>query len=175
MLMGGDLSYEDRPGGGSVVWLNIPLAEHANTAAAPVKQAVPDKPMQPGLRLLVVDDIDMNRDIASAFLSAGGHHVTLAETGEAAVAAVAAEPFDVVLMDVCMPGMDGLEATRRIRALPGERRNVPIVALTAQVFAEQIEQCKSAGMNSHLAKPFAYEALLACVAQAAAGKEGLLF
>ncbi len=175
MLMGGDLSYEDRPGGGSVVWLNIPLAEHANTAAAPVTQAVPDKPMQPGLRLLVVDDIDMNRDIASAFLSAGGHHVTLAETGEAAVAAVAAEPFDVVLMDVCMPGMDGLEATRRIRALPGERRNVPIVALTAQVFAEQIEQCKSAGMNSHLAKPFAYEALLACVAQAAAGKEGLLF
>ncbi len=175
MLMGGDLSYEDRPGGGSVVWLNIPLAEHANTAVAASPQPVPDTPTQPGLRLLVVDDIDMNRDIASAFLCAGGHQVTLAETGEAAVAAVAAEQFDVVLMDVCMPGMDGLEATRRIRALPADRCHVPIVALTAQVFAEQIEQCRSAGMNSHLAKPFAYEALLASVAQAAAAREGLLF
>jgi light-regulated signal transduction histidine kinase (bacteriophytochrome)/ActR/RegA family two-component response regulator len=180
MLMGGDFSYEDRPGGGSVVWLDLPLApslasplaaaltENAGTAAKPSMPAIPAEPVRPRLRLLVVDDIDMNRDIASAFLCAGGHDVTLAETGEAAVAAATAEHFDVVLMDVCMPGMDGLEATRLIRALPGQRGRVPIVALTAQVFAEQIEQCKSAGMNSHLAKPFAYEALLESVAQAAA-------
>jgi light-regulated signal transduction histidine kinase (bacteriophytochrome)/CheY-like chemotaxis protein len=164
MLMGGDLGYEDKPGGGSVFWLHLPLAASADggqSAAAP-------EPKPPAkLRLLVVDDIDMNRDIASAFLTAGGHEVTCAESGEEAVAAVEAADFDVVLMDVCMPGMDGLEATRRIRALRPPRAGVPIVALTAQVFAEQIAECRTAGMNSHLAKPFAYDTLLEAVAQAA--------
>jgi CheY-like chemotaxis protein len=70
-------------------------------------------------------------------------------------------------MDVCMPGMDGLEATRRIRALGSGRAQVPIVALTAQVFEEQINECRSAGMNSHLAKPFAYDTLLEAVSRAA--------
>jgi len=164
MLMGGDLGYEDKPGGGSVFWLHLPLA--ASAESAPAEAAL--EPAAPAsLRLLVVDDIDMNRDIASAFLSAGGHQVTCAETGEEAVAAVESADFDVVLMDVCMPGMDGLEATRRIRALGNSRARVPIVALTAQVFAEQIEECRAAGMDSHLAKPFAYDTLLEAVAQAA--------
>jgi light-regulated signal transduction histidine kinase (bacteriophytochrome)/CheY-like chemotaxis protein len=164
MLMGGDLGYEDKPGGGSVFWLHLPLAAAADSGQA----AAAREPKPPArLRLLVVDDIDMNRDIASAFLTAGGHEVTCAESGEEAVAAVEAADFDVVLMDVCMPGMDGLEATRRIRALRPPRAGVPIVALTAQVFAEQIDECRAAGMNSHLAKPFAYDTLLDAVAQAA--------
>jgi light-regulated signal transduction histidine kinase (bacteriophytochrome)/ActR/RegA family two-component response regulator len=164
MLMGGDLGYEDKAGGGSVFWLHLPLAASADGGEADVAS----EPAPPAkLRLLVVDDIDMNRDIASAFLTAGGHDVTCAESGEEAVAAVEAADFDVVLMDVCMPGMDGLEATRRIRALRPPRAGVPIVALTAQVFAEQIEECRNAGMNSHLAKPFAYDTLLDAVAQAA--------
>jgi light-regulated signal transduction histidine kinase (bacteriophytochrome)/ActR/RegA family two-component response regulator len=165
MLMGGDLGYEDRSGGGSVFWLHLPIA-----AAGDDDRAVPapPEPVLPSrLRLLVVDDIDMNRDIASAFLSAGGHEVTCAETGEEAVALAAETDFDVVLMDVCMPGMDGLEATRRIRALGSGRAQVPIVALTAQVFEEQINECRSAGMNSHLAKPFAYDTLLDAVSRAA--------
>jgi HPt (histidine-containing phosphotransfer) domain-containing protein len=74
--------------------------------------------------------------------------------------------FDVVLMDVRMPGMDGLEATRRIRAIPGLRGHVPIVALTAQAFTEQIAACRTAGMDSHLSKPFDPETLLAAVTQA---------
>jgi CheY-like chemotaxis protein len=165
MLMGGDLGYSDRPDGGSVFWLRLPLA---GSGVAVLPAPPPAAVAAPRLRLLVVDDIDMNRDIASAFLHAGGHEAICVETGAAAVAAVAAGAFDVVLMDVCMPGMDGLEATRRIRALPGPGREVPIVALTAQVFTEQIDQCREAGMDSHLAKPFSYDSLLEAVGQAAA-------
>jgi CheY-like chemotaxis protein len=69
-------------------------------------------------------------------------------------------------MDVRMPGMDGLEATRRIRALDGARGQVPIVALTAQAFTDQVAECREAGMGSHLAKPFDPNALLAVVVQA---------
>ena len=80
----------------------------------------------------------MNRDIAGSFLSAAGHEVTCAEGGAEAVAAAASTDFDVVLMDVRMPEMDGFEATRRIRALGSARGRVPIVALTAQAFTEQV-------------------------------------
>jgi two-component system sensor histidine kinase TorS len=83
------------------------------------------------LRVLVVDDVAMNRDIAGAFLCANGHEVTYAEGGLEAVAVVTTTDFDVVLMDVRMPGVDGIEAARLIRLLKGPRGHVPIVALTA--------------------------------------------
>jgi signal transduction histidine kinase/ActR/RegA family two-component response regulator len=164
MLMGGDLGYSDRAEGGSVFWLRLPLA---GTAPAILPPEPPATAASTRLRLLVVDDIDMNRDIASAFLATGGHDAICVDNGEAAVAAVASGDFDAVLMDVCMPGMDGLEATRRIRALPGPCRHIPVIALTAQVFTEQIDQCREAGMDSHLAKPFSYDSLLEAVSQAA--------
>jgi len=110
-----------------------------------------------------VDDVAMNREIAAACLGAAGHRATLASNGEEALAAAAADDFDVILMDVRMPGMDGLEATQRIRALDGPRGRVPIVALTAQVFTAQIEACRVAGMDSHVAKPFDKDTLLAAV------------
>jgi len=93
------------------------------------------------------------------------------ESGAEAIAAVAAKDFDVVLMDVRMPEMDGLEATRRIRALDGPRARVPILALTAQAFTDQIAQCRAAGMDGHLVKPFDADALLAAVVRAAAPRE----
>jgi CheY-like chemotaxis protein/HPt (histidine-containing phosphotransfer) domain-containing protein len=108
----------------------------------------------------------MNRDIAGSFLRAAGHQAICVEGGAEAVAAAASTDFDVVLMDVRMPEMDGLEATRRIRALEGARGRVPIVALTAQAFTDQIAECRKAGMDSHLAKPFDPETLLAAVVQA---------
>jgi len=120
------------------------------------------------LYILVVDDIAMNRDIAGSFLRAAGHVVVDAGGGLEALAAVAAEDFDVVLMDVRMPEIDGLEATRRIRALEGPRRDVPIVALTAQAFSEQVRQCHEAGMDGHVSKPFTPETLLAAVLVATA-------
>ena len=169
-LMEGRLGYEDNPGGGSVFWLELPI----NTPAIVVASAA-DKPdahsvlsLSRTLRVLVVDDVLINRDIAGSFLSAAGHEVTYAEGGAEAVAAVASRDFDVVLMDVRMPEMDGLEATRRIRALGCAGGRVPIVALTAQAFTEQVAACREAGMDSHLAKPFEMDELLMAVKCAAA-------
>jgi CheY-like chemotaxis protein/HPt (histidine-containing phosphotransfer) domain-containing protein len=117
--------------------------------------------------VLVVDDVAMNRDIARSFLEAGGHTVTCVDGGAASVAAVAAAPFDVVLMDVRMPDVDGMEATRQIRRLDGTSGRVPIIGLTAQAFAEQIAECRRSGMDGHLAKPYGPESLLAAVAHVA--------
>jgi PAS domain S-box-containing protein len=170
-LMGGRIGYDDNLGGGSVFWLELPL----NAAVTSVPALAPtsaDRDAQQtaipvrALHVLVVDDVPMNRDIAGAFLRAVGHNVTLAEGGAEAVAAVAGADFDVVLMDVRMPVMDGLEATRRIRAMDGARGRVPIVALTAQAFTDQIAACRKAGMDSHLGKPFDMGSLLAVVASA---------
>ena len=77
--------------------------------------------------------------------------------------APAERPFDVVLMDVMMPDLDGMEATRQIRALPGPLARVPILAVTASAFAEDIEACREAGMDAHLAKPIEREALIAAL------------
>jgi CheY-like chemotaxis protein/HPt (histidine-containing phosphotransfer) domain-containing protein len=132
-------------------------AEDAATAAA-----------HAALHVLVVDDIAMNRDIAGSFLRAAGHKVTCVEGGAEAIAIVEQTDFDVVLMDVRMPEMDGLEATRRIRAIAGVRGQVPIVALTAQAFSEQVAECRKAGMSLHLPKPFDPDSLLAAVLRAVA-------
>jgi CheY-like chemotaxis protein len=93
--------------------------------------------------------------------------VSFADGGAAAVAAATDNEYDVIVMDVRMPEMDGLEATRHIRALPPPRGQVPIVAMTAQAFAEQVVECHLAGMNGHVTKPFAPEVLCAAVRDAA--------
>jgi PAS domain S-box-containing protein len=173
-LLGGSLGHEDNPGGGSIFWLELPLGSDSaiSEPAPPAAAALPETQTQPPappackLRVLVVDDVAMNREIASAFLEAAGHSPVCVEDGQQAVQAAAADDYDVVLMDVCMPAMDGCEATRLIRALDGARGAVPIVALTAQVFSEHLEECHAAGMDVHLAKPFTQEALLASLAGA---------
>jgi signal transduction histidine kinase/CheY-like chemotaxis protein len=171
--MGGRLGYADNPRGGSMFWFELPPCAGAMavplqaTAVRTIGKAQMVTPSGP-LYALVVDDVAMNRDVARAFLCAAGHMVTCVETGAEAVAAVAAANFDVVLMDVRMPDMDGLEATRRIRMLDGALGHVPIVALTAQAFAGQVNECRAAGMNSHLAKPFTQAALLDAIVHAAA-------
>ena len=172
-MMGGRLGHEDNPGGGSVFWLELPLTAGAATATEPVVGAAPTPapPSVDPLRVLVVDDVAMNRDIAGSFLRAAGHDVACVDGGAAAVEAAGSGDFDVILMDVRMPEVDGLEAARRIRALPGSLGRVPIVALTAQAFAEQVAECRAAGMDDHLAKPFTPDALLAVVAHAIAARK----
>jgi PAS domain S-box-containing protein len=173
MLIGGRLGHEDNPDGGSIFWVELPLG--TMTASLPAAASDAGRAgSQPGpeparvLHVLVVDDVAMNRDIAGSFLRAGGHETTCAESGAQAIAAVAATDFDVVLMDVRMPEMDGLEATRRIRALEDPRGRVPIVAVTAQAFTEQVAECRKAGMDGHLSKPYDPAQLLAAVMSAAA-------
>jgi len=168
-LMGGDLDYSDNPGGGSVFCLELPF-ETGVVGAQPaallpfsdLRESVPAPDHV--LNVLVVDDVAMNRDIAAAFIRSAGHGVVCAESGAEAVASVAAADFDVVMMDLRMPGMDGLEATRRIRALPGRRGQVPVMAMTAQAFQQQIAECDAAGMDGHLAKPFTLASMMAGLA-----------
>ena len=174
-LMGGHIVHNNNPGGGSIFSFEMPLSaaavidpaaskEHA--AAEPTVDAAVLPPCCDALRILLVDDIAMNRDIAGSFLKVAGHDVTFADGGEAAVAAAAAADFDVILMDLRMPEIDGFEATRRIHAIGGRRGRVPIIAFTAHAFTEQVEECRRAGMIGHLAKPFTQAALLAVLAEA---------
>jgi CheY-like chemotaxis protein len=163
-LMEGQLNYEPNPTGGSLFWLDLPsvvIKDDLQIEATPDSKAQPFRP----LHLLVVDDVAMNREIAGAFLRAAGHTVGYAGSGAEAVEAATSSDYDAILMDVRMPGMDGLEAARRIRALADKRGHVPIIALTAQAFAEQVQECRRAGMDSHLAKPFTPEALRDAVAR----------
>jgi CheY-like chemotaxis protein len=159
-LMGGQIGYDGNSGGGSIFWLELPVV--ANAAATSVEaEDVPPAPASPRPRhVLVVDDIAMNRDVARSFLCVAGHRVVCVEGGRESVAAAAADDFDIVLMDVRMPEMDGLEATWRVRALEGPRGRVPIVALTAQAFSGQVEECRAAGMDGHLGKPLTLAVLL---------------
>ena len=162
--LGGHMGHRDNPGGGSVFWLELP-------AGVPDKPGIVAEPeaAAPAQRLnvLVTDDSDVNRDVAIAFLRKAGHATSEARDGGKAVRLAAARDFDVVLMDMRMPGMDGLEATRRIRALDGPRGQVPIVAVTANALDQHAEECRRAGMSEHLAKPFTQAELLAVVARAA--------
>jgi signal transduction histidine kinase/DNA-binding NarL/FixJ family response regulator len=157
--MGGRIGCDSEAGRGARFWVELPL---------PLADAPEDSDPRPAeaarggpLRVLVVDDVEANRRVARAMLSSAGHSVELAADGSAAIEAVTANEFDAILMDLQMPFMDGLEATRRIRALPNRRGRVPIFALTASALPEQIEQCRQAGMDGHLAKPIDRSALVA--------------
>jgi PAS domain S-box-containing protein len=162
--MGGRIGYDDNPGGGAVFWLEVPIG----TLVAEPPPAPPRHVMAPrSLWVLVVDDSAANRDVAASFLRGVGHVVTEASGGEEAVRLVDAQDFDVVLMDMRMPRMDGLETTRRIRALPGGRGCVPIIAVTAQVLDNQWTTWRAAGVDEYLAKPYERAELLTVVTRAA--------
>lgn len=119
------------------------------------------RPMVDGRHVLIVDDVALDGFLASAILRQEGYEVTLATDGTEAIDAVAGADFDLVLMDVRMPGMDGLEATRQIRKLEGRSGRVPIVALSGLDFGEQQERFLSAGMDGVMSKPFDLETLRA--------------
>jgi CheY-like chemotaxis protein/two-component sensor histidine kinase len=116
-----------------------------------------------GKTMLLAEDIEINREILMSLLEDTGLIIECAENGKEALDMVAANPnkYDVVFMDMQMPEMDGLEATRRIRALTGHQRaNLPIVAMTANVFEDDIAACKAAGMDSHVGKPLDIDKVL---------------
>ncbi|MBP0444771.1 response regulator [Roseomonas sp. SSH11] len=165
--MGGTIRFGIPPEGkGSIfeVWLPLPEAEAAPLPAPP--DAPAPAPAAPGRRVLVVDDVTVNRLVLRAMLEPAGYQVTEARDGQAALDALGGPgPLpDVVLMDAMMPGMDGMEATRRIRALPGPASRLRILAVTAGAMPEQVAACLNAGMDGHVMKPVDRRGLLATLA-----------
>lgn len=165
-LMGGDLSARSAEGQGSVFTLRLstPLASAvvfrlAPTEATPQPAASDADDLTPStepteaLRVLVAEDHPVNRKVIGLLLQSMGHRVKFAEDGQQALALASQLDFDLVLMDIHMPVMDGFSSAREIRALPGNRAKVPIVALTADVMNDAAEQAFAAGMNAFLAKP----------------------
>jgi signal transduction histidine kinase/ActR/RegA family two-component response regulator len=163
--MGGHMGHRDNPGGGSVFWLELPAAVlDATQAAAEAGEIAPQR----RLHVLVVDDSVVDRAVTTSFLRQAGHTAIEASDGGEAVRLATSHDFDVVLMDMNMAGVDGLEATRRIRALEGQRGQVPIIALTANALDQHVEACRQGGMSEHLAKPFTRTELLTAITRAAA-------
>jgi CheY-like chemotaxis protein len=160
--MGGELTARSQLGQGSVFTLSLKTPWATLTAgAAPAPgsgdSASPD-PLEPGLakealRVLVAEDHPVNRKVVGLLLQSMGHQVSFAEDGQQALTQASQSDFDLVLMDIHMPVMDGLSSARHIRALPGERGQVPIVALTADVMNDAQTQAMAAGMNAFLSKP----------------------
>jgi len=162
--MNGSISVESAPGKGSCFTVRVMLEPGScSLLEAHHDSRTPDDFDFKGRTLLLVDDVAINREIIMALLEETGITIECAENGYMAVNAFTASPerFDIIFMDVQMPVMDGLEATRAIRALDTPRaKAVPIIAMTAYAFAEDIERCLKAGMNSHVSKPIELEALL---------------
>jgi CheY-like chemotaxis protein len=160
-MMGGEVGFTSFDGKGSTFWMEI----EAPATDAPAIQIAPSAGMLNGLRILVVDDNATHRMIASKILEIVGAEVSAAESGVLGVAAATAKAFDLVLMDVQMPDIDGLEATRRIRALGGPLGAVPIIALTANALSHQRASYVVAGMDGMVAKPIAPTLLFAEIAR----------
>ncbi|WP_291876720.1 ATP-binding protein [Caulobacter sp.] len=162
-LMGGDLTASSAPGHGA----HFTLTTVFETAEAP--RAEDEGRSITGLRVLVVDDHVVNRRAIELVLQPFGVDATLAESGEEALELLNAEVFDAVLMDVYMPGMDGREATRILRAGSGPNRETPVIAVTASATPKDWDACMAAGMNGHVAKPIDPVELFGALAQVLAG------
>jgi two-component system sensor histidine kinase/response regulator len=177
-LMGGEAGAESTPGVGSSFWFTVTLKKMAERREA-------DRPEQAekedaegvirqhyiGHRILVVDDDPMNLAIARVELEGADLVVDTAEDGVEAIALVQQSAYAAIFMDMRMPNMNGLDATRLIRELPGYQQT-PIIALTANVFAEDKAECMEAGMNDFLIKPFERDQLFATLLRALSQREG---
>jgi signal transduction histidine kinase/DNA-binding response OmpR family regulator len=159
--MGGSMTVESTPGIGSTFSFEVVLqdAPAATASDRPMRKS----PTSRRLRILFAEDNATNRLVVSRMLERMGHRVDLVEDGRQAVEAVHATPYDVVLMDVMMPEMDGLTATRIIRSEPPPVGSTPIIGLTANAERSKQEECREAGMNGFASKPITAERLAAAI------------
>lgn len=148
-LMGGTIGVRSEPGAGSTFSFEVSLKrgeQEIDGKDAPLGE-------RRSLRILLVEDLKMNQELATHMLAAMGHHVEVVGSGHEAVRAVQGSDYDVVLMDIQMPGIDGVEATRRIKKIGGPAAATPIIAMTANVLPTQVEGYLEAGMVDHVPKP----------------------
>ncbi len=160
-LMDGEVGVTSTPGQGSTFWFEIAAPQ----VQAPVQADAIGLALLDNLNILVVEDNATNRLIATHMLESLGARVTTAEDGERGVAAAAEGGFDLILMDIQMPGIDGMEAARQIRALPGLVAETPIIALTANVLRHQRDTYRAAGMDGVIGKPISPASLLEEIAR----------
>jgi PAS domain S-box-containing protein len=166
-LMGGSAGVDSVPGVGSTFWFTARLRRSAEAGTFAAAAAAGDAEQRlrdefAGRRILLVEDDALNREIAALLLGQAGLDVDPAEDGDVAVALVSNRDYALILMDMQMPVMGGIEATRQIRAMD-RGREIPIVAITANAFAEDRERCLAAGMNDFIGKPFSPDALYATI------------
>ncbi len=153
-MMGGEIGCRSRPGEGSTFWFTIPMAVPAEEAALPEEAETPPAEAAPHRRkVLVVEDNRVNRLVAEKLLQRLGCEVECADSGPEALRLLAENSYDLVLMDVNMPGMDGLETTRRIREQERGRAHTVIIAMTARAMDGDRELCLNAGMDDYISKP----------------------
>ncbi|GKW48922.1 ATP-binding protein [Halomonas sp. NCCP-2165] len=171
--MGGAIGFTSRPGEGSRFWIEVPLEVAASLPATPVPDAGVGMASEPRYeaRLLVVEDNPVNQQVAWAMLESLGCRVVLAEDGNEALTRVEEQDFALIFMDLQMPDMDGLEATRRLRARGGWLAEVPIVAMTAGGLDDERQRCLAAGMSDYLTKPFYRNELVALLSHHLGGSE----
>jgi two-component system, sensor histidine kinase len=162
-LMGGRIGAQSVPGQGSVFHFEVPLLPGNPLPVGRQRESQP--PEVAPRRILVAEDIEINRRILQVALGRRGHQLAFAGNGADAVAQLEDGDFDLVLMDIQMPVMDGVEATRRIRRMAGAKAAIPILGLTANVVAREREQFVLAGMNACLMKPFDWDRVEAAIAQ----------
>jgi PAS domain S-box-containing protein len=154
-MMGGQIGVDAREGGGSAFWLVLALPDAARPVGGLPAGAAERPPRATATgRLLLAEDNATNQTVAAALLRKAGHEVDSVTNGKEALEAVGRHAYDLVLMDVQMPVVDGLEATRAIRALGDGKGTVPIIAITANAMAGDREACLRAGMSDYISKPF---------------------
>ena len=169
-LLGGEIGYESTSGEGSTFWFTIRCVS-GNAEAVDKEIWMPetgnivasasDRP----LRILAAEDNHVNQVVLLAMLSKSGHKIDMVGNGSEAVSAVMRVPYDLVLMDIQMPEMDGMTATRKIRDLPGEICNIPIIALTANAMKGDHEKYIEAGMTDYVSKPINPQRLFLAIAR----------
>jgi len=168
--MGGAIGAEPRREGGSRFWFQVPVAvKHSGTVPGLLPNSTPDSDTnittntETGKAILVADDSHSNRLILSEYLASAGHEVSLAKDGQEALDAIQDGNFDLVLMDISMPVLDGLEVSRRLKARNSVISAPPIVALTAHALSDLRATCLEVGMVDYLTKPISKSELLDCV------------